>query len=133
MRSSHTFLIFPVFATLFNLLIALLIIQHANGDLVPAQQESSLVELCATTQNNFDCDNSIVVAAADYDSRLYEIERKSSNLKKMPDYDFMAYVRRDVATFYQQEEGSKTETAPKFKGQAGKFVNMSPERLDLYW
>lgn len=86
--------------------------------------------MCAT--ENFDCDNSIVVAG-DYDSRLHEIERESSNLKKMPDYDFMAYVRRDVATFYQEEEGSKTETTPKFKGQAGKFVNMSPERLDLYW
>jgi hypothetical protein len=51
----------------------------------------------------------------------------------MPDYDFMACVQRDVALFYEEEEGSMVEKKPEFKGQASKFVNMSPERLDLYW
>ena len=54
-------------------------------------------------------------------------------LAKMPGLDFKAYRRADISSFYQEERGSRTEKKPNFTGQAGKFVNMSPERLDLYW
>ena len=54
-------------------------------------------------------------------------------LAKMPDYDFWAYRRADISSFYQEPPGTRVEQTPSFNGQAGKFVNMSPEKLDLYW
>jgi hypothetical protein len=54
-------------------------------------------------------------------------------LVQMPDVDFKAYRRADISSFYQEPPGSRTEKRPAFQGQAGKFVNMSPESLDLYW
>lgn len=54
-------------------------------------------------------------------------------LEKMPGLDFKAYRRADISSMYQEAPGSRVEQKPKFNGQAGKFVNMSPERLDLYW
>lgn len=46
---------------------------------------------------------------------------------------FNAYKRADISSFYQDAPGSRQETEPIFQGQAGKFINMSPDRLDLYW
>ena len=55
-------------------------------------------------------------------------------LVPMPDgWDFVAYKRADISSMYQEPPGSRVEQVPDFTGQAGKFVNMSPERLDLYW
>jgi len=54
-------------------------------------------------------------------------------LAKMPGLDFSAYRRRDTSAMYSEAPGSRQEKIPSFKGQAGKFVSMSPERLDLYW
>lgn len=53
-------------------------------------------------------------------------------LQWMPEFNFLAYVRRDVASFYRQDADRK-EQVPAFQGQAGKFINMSPDPLDLYW
>ena len=54
-------------------------------------------------------------------------------LAKMPGSDFKAYRRADIDSMYREPPGSRIEKTPVFNGQAGKFVNMSPERLDLYW
>ena len=54
-------------------------------------------------------------------------------LRKMPGYDFKAYVRADISSFYQEPPGSRTEFEPSFNGQAAKFVNMSPDKVGLYW
>ena len=54
-------------------------------------------------------------------------------LAKMPGFDFKAYRRADISSMYREAPGSRIEKKPAFRGQAGKFVNMSPERLDLYW
>jgi hypothetical protein len=54
-------------------------------------------------------------------------------LMQMPGLDFKAYRRADISSFYREPPGSRTEREPAFQGQAGKFVNMSPERLDLHW
>jgi hypothetical protein len=62
-----------------------------------------------------------------------EEEQEDPMLAKMPGLDFKAYRRADISSFYQEPPGSRTEKKPSFTGQAGKFVNMSPERLDLYW
>lgn len=47
------------------------------------------------------------------------------------EFDF--YVTPDVSTFYQEEPGSRTPVTPKFNGISGKFVNMSPVRVEWYW
>jgi hypothetical protein len=54
-------------------------------------------------------------------------------LVEMPDYNFKAYKRADISSFYLESSGSRTEVTPSFRGQAAKFQNMSPERLDLIW
>ena len=46
---------------------------------------------------------------------------------------FWAYVPPDVATFYQQEPGSKNAVKPNFIGQFAKFVNLSPKVIRVYW
>lgn len=46
---------------------------------------------------------------------------------------FMAYIAPDVSSFYQQEAGTRDAQVPNFKGLAGKFINLSPEPLRLYW
>ena len=47
--------------------------------------------------------------------------------------NFKAYRRADISSFYQEPPGSRLEKSPSFKGQAGKFVNMSPFPLQLRW
>jgi hypothetical protein len=54
-------------------------------------------------------------------------------LAKMPGLDFKAYRRADISSMYREDPGVRAEKTPRFQGQAGKFVNMSPERLDLHW
>mmetsp|Transcript_17611 Transcript_17611/g.24830 ORF Transcript_17611/g.24830 Transcript_17611/m.24830 type:complete len:606 (+) Transcript_17611:32-1849(+) len=46
---------------------------------------------------------------------------------------FQAYVIPDVSTFYQETPGSMIAKIPRYKGLAGKFINLSPQKLDLYW
>uniref|UniRef100_A0A7S4J987 Amine oxidase n=1 Tax=Odontella aurita TaxID=265563 RepID=A0A7S4J987_9STRA len=46
---------------------------------------------------------------------------------------FDAYVQPDVSTFYGEEEGTRKAAVTSYNGLAGKFVNMSPEPLTLYW
>jgi hypothetical protein len=54
------------------------------------------------------------------------------NLKEMPNH-FKAYVRPDISTFYKEKPGSRKPSSHVFNGQAGKFINMTPDRLNLYW
>jgi hypothetical protein len=62
-----------------------------------------------------------------------EGEEEDPMLMQMPSVDFKAYRRADISSFYQQEPGSRIEQQPAFQGQAGKFVNMSPDTLELTW
>jgi prolyl 4-hydroxylase len=60
-------------------------------------------------------------------------EEEDPMLMQMPDVDFKAYVRKDISSMYDEEPGSRVEKTPRFNGQAAKMVNMSPDRLSLYW
>lgn len=62
-----------------------------------------------------------------------EEEEEDVLLQTMPGTDFKAYVRADIATFYGKEPGSLIEQTPIFNGQAGKFINMSPQKVSLWW
>ena len=62
------------------------------------------------------------------------------NLKKMTvDFGptlqetFDAYVTPDVSTFYNQTEGSLTPRKMRTTSMFGKFINLSPEPLMVYW
>lgn len=46
---------------------------------------------------------------------------------------FYAYVTPDVSTFYNQSAKSRTPTEPRFNGQFGKFINLSPETVRVHW
>lgn len=46
-------------------------------------------------------------------------------------FDF--YVRPDVSTYYQEAPGTRTASTPRAIGFAGKWVNLSSERLLLFW
>jgi hypothetical protein len=46
---------------------------------------------------------------------------------------FMAYVEPDMTSMYQGNPPASTKVVPKFNGLAAKFINMSKERLNLYW
>lgn len=47
----------------------------------------------------------------------------------------LAYVTPDVTTFYPPgiPPPAKTAVKPKFKGLSAKFINMSNQRVRLYW
>ena len=46
---------------------------------------------------------------------------------------FMAYATPDISSFYQKDAGTKQAKDPRFHGIAGKFINLSPEPVRLYW
>jgi hypothetical protein len=47
---------------------------------------------------------------------------------------FWAYVEPDISTFYKDSATETvTKVVPKFKGLAGKFINMSNKPLNFYW
>jgi prolyl 4-hydroxylase len=129
---SRLFLVFPLVSTVLNVLVACWLIHRTSSELIPALQEASQVGLCGIDGAACNEDDSISVTA-DFQNPAPTKASDDPYLKKMPDYDFYAYVRKDISSFYQEEWGSRDEHTPAFKGQAGKFVNMSPDRLDLYW
>lgn len=146
MRSGY-FLALPVLATAMNLLFAsfLLLVLHprkANAQLQPGNIQDLKLGLRPTEPEPYLTlmeeakktgleDDSCSIAPEE------EEEEKDPMLKAMPidkpPYFVDVYTRADVSTFYQEEPGSRTETKPKFKGQAAKFINISPFRMDLYW
>ncbi len=46
---------------------------------------------------------------------------------------FDAYVQPELSSFYKGDPPSTTIQEPRFKGLAGKFVNFSPDHLQLFW
>ena len=73
----------------------------------------------------------------DDESCQEDLDDKDPMLEAMPidkpPYFVDVYKRADISSFYGEEPGSRVETKPAFKGQAGKFINMSPHRVTLYW
>lgn len=47
--------------------------------------------------------------------------------------EFRAYVQPDVSEFYREPPGTRSAQRPKHTGWAAKFVNMSTERIRLFW
>ena len=52
------------------------------------------------------------------------------------EHTFMAYKVPDVSTFYKEDFDNgilRRKISPSFRGMAGKFINMSPYKMVLYW
>lgn len=142
MRSDY-FLALPVAATLFNVVLAVFFCMPTK---TAAQQplwqryDVASVDRCIDLTGN-DCaqgkdDDSRNLTPESNTTRSLEADDDSDKdpmLQRMPGSDFEAYVRADVSTFYGEAPGTRKEFKPKYRGQAGKFVNMSPERVTLYW
>lgn len=47
--------------------------------------------------------------------------------------EMLTYVQPDVSTFYQLSEGERKAATPRHNGWAAKFVNMSGQRVRLFW
>lgn len=47
--------------------------------------------------------------------------------------EFHAYVQPDVSEFYREPPGSRVAKRPLHNGWAAKFVNMSTQRIRLFW
>lgn len=70
------------------------------------------------------------VSDAEPDPALHEID---FDIGYGPE-TFEAYVQPDVSTFYGEEAGARgMPKKPRFNGLAGKFVNMSPQSVKLFW
>ena len=46
---------------------------------------------------------------------------------------FLAYVQPNVTSFYRGEAPADTPVVPKHKGLAAMFVNLSNQRVRVYW
>jgi prolyl 4-hydroxylase len=46
---------------------------------------------------------------------------------------FYAYVPPDVSTFYNQTSGSLVQVRGRFNGMFGKFINLSPDPIRVWW
>ena len=139
----NLYLTLPLIATLLDLLWACFLLRIHPTEVVaydipavqeiPATAESvELPHLCGIEGGDQVC--GVSFSDTSHWSTAVDIEdEEDPMLQKMPDFDFKAYVRQDISSFYGEKPGSRTEKQPSFRGQAGKFVNMSPERLSLYW
>lgn len=45
----------------------------------------------------------------------------------------LVYVSPDITTFYQDDPGSRKEKKPSFNGMIGKFINLSPDPVCVFW
>jgi hypothetical protein len=129
MKSDLFFLLLPFLATLVNVLMALLFVQ---SDAQPVLRDIS--NLLNSEQLQHSVESFIVGSDGSVQEEILlndEVDdEEDPMLKVMPNTDgFKAYVRADISTFYGLPPGSLKEKQPEFNGQAGKFVNMSPEML----
>lgn len=140
MKTECFFLALPFLATLGNVLFVVVwCLPHAKAqpDVQQAFAGIARGESCINADGS-ECHWSDLPPVDDYDHQeLAELaivdETTDPLLTKMPHDHFYAYRRVDVSSFYGEPQGSRTEATPKFRGQAAKFVNMSPSTVTLYW
>lgn len=138
------FLILPVGATLCNVFLAAFFFMGLTprADAQPALhlQEPGAIDRCIGVTGE-DCKNAPSLyddltsdETGATDSVTEDDEEEDPMLQEVPGYEnFKAYVRADVSTFYGEEPGSRAEYEPSYQGVAAKFVNMSPDTVELYW
>lgn len=145
MRSDY-FLALPVLATAMNLLFASFLVivfqpRKASAQLQPGHFENVKLGFRPTEPEPYlTLQDELRQGSEDEtctDLSVEEEDEKDPMLKPMPidqpPYVVDVYMRADISSFYREEPGSRQETTPDFKGMAGKFINMSPHRMELFW
>lgn len=132
----YRFLILPLVATAANLLLAVLFFHaspkvSASSNIPVRPEEIGGDSTCLYNNHEEDSCGSENPQNISADEPIFASDDPS--LQQMPGRDFKAYVVPDVATFYKQEPGTLQPSTHRFNGQAGKFINMTPDRLSLYW
>lgn len=132
----YKFLCLPIMATVSNLALAVFFLRlspKAYAQNIPAQYEG--IGGDSVCMNAGVQDGSCLSEPARNISIEQAIQASDDPaLKEMPNHDgFKAYVRPDISTFYKEKNGSRKPSSHRFNGLAGKFINMTPERLNLYW
>lgn len=137
MKTELLFLSLPVAATMINLLVAYCILGRSTAKAQPVIHDIYVNRDQRCLGGLGDCahfDVNTFQEQEEPDDLLNNDEEQDPMLKEMPGKNgFKAYVRADISSFYQEPPGSRVEVAPRFHGQAFKVVNMSPERVSLYW
>ena len=134
---SDFFLALPIMVTLFNVFLSIVLYSSHSNAQHPIGVREAIDDHCIGVTGEA-CETEFVLPLGDTEEKfelddVVDDNEEDPNLLMMPVYPFKAYVRADISSFYRENPGSRVETKPKFPGQAGKFVNMSPETLDLYW
>ena len=137
MRDSF-FVVLPILATLCNALFTVILhVAHTSHAQQPVPNHGLAGrcvevtgEACGTDLNQF-LDDSIPAQNLVLDDKVEDEE--DPQLLLMQEYNFKAYVRADISSFYNEKPGSRMEHKPEYAGQAGKFINMSPDAVSLYW
>jgi len=129
---AYYFLAMPVvLATLVNVFLTFLIYAVHDSHAQPVLQDG-LAGRSVNSEGEY-----LVGLDGDFEEHTLQQQQQDDKedpqLVQMPGLNFKAYVRADIATFYREEPGTRVEHKPDYTGQASKFVNMSPERTDLYW
>lgn len=63
----------------------------------------------------------------------YHMQAMTAVFEQGREETFYAYVEPDVATYYNQTEGSMRVVEPDFNGMFMKFVNVSPMSVRVHW
>jgi hypothetical protein len=125
-----------------EVLVALTLCSSVSGqhpgiiDVVPLDRSTvtSNNECAILGDDNAVCScDSITIGSDDFFGAADPLVEEDPMLVEMPGYNFKAYKRADISSFYQESYGSRTEVTPAFRGQAAKFQNISPQRLELIW
>eukprot|EP01083_Nonionella_stella_P254071 873563_1 len=112
MMHGYSYICLPVMATAFNLALAILVFGNsqktASASLVPVQYEKVKTSNCVGGDEANDEDHSCTATYAFAPQNITVDEgpvdaAHDPCLVQMPDRDFKACVRPDVATFYQKE------------------------------
>ena len=141
---SGLFLALPFMATVANLLFASFLVvvlqpRKVDAQLQPGNINDLRLGLRPTEPEPFLtlAEEAFKKSSEEESCDETETDEKDPMLKPMPidqpPYFKDVYMRKDISSFYQDEPGKHAEATPEFKGQAGKFINISPHRVELYW
>ena len=138
------FLALPMLATVANLLFAAFLVsviqpRKVSAQLQPGNIENLRLGLRPTEPEPFlKLEEEAIKKSIEEEScDEPNDDDKDPMLKPMPidlpPFSKDVYTRADISSFYQEKPGSRVEKTPEFQGQAGKFINISPHRMELYW
>ena len=128
----------PISKPLYNRLLLLIFLlcesRWSNGDSVKVDVDGNSVAATDDEENEIPLPqtcHSWAGASCDWEPNLHPMAVQYGN--GMYNETFNAYIIPDVSTFHNLTIGTKKPKTPKFRGQFGKFINMSPNTVQVHW